>query len=195
MKEQKKNFKKLYKKQKLISFIYIVNTILFVVLAIRGINIDILINPVFANTELIQEKENIITSDVITDEEESSAYKITAEERQLLAKLLWCEARGESYECQKAVISVVMNRVCSNEFPNNITDVIYQENQFEPVALGLIDKATPYKTQYDAIDEIINNGSSVPEWVCYFRAGHHFNWQEYEPFCKIDNTYFGGFER
>jgi len=192
--KKKKAYQKLYRKQRTISLIYILNTILFAILAMRGINVDIFINPVFASTEFQEEaNQPDITSEVI--EENKPAYTITLEERELLAKLLYCEARGESYDCQKAVISVVMNRVRSSEFPNTINSVIYQKNQFEPVALGLLDKAQPSKTQYDAIDEVIQYGLTVPSWVCFFRASYHFNWQGYDPYCSIDHTYFGGYER
>lgn len=54
----------------------------------------------------------------------------------LMAAIIYCEAGGEIYEGQLAVGSVVMNRVNSNQFPNTIAGVIYQRNQFAPVASG-----------------------------------------------------------
>lgn len=54
----------------------------------------------------------------------------------LLAAIIQCEAEGESYKGQLAVGSVVMNRVHSNKFPNTITEVVYQNKQFSPVASG-----------------------------------------------------------
>lgn len=189
---KKKPYKRLYRRQRRISALYFINTILWIIVAIKGINIQCYINPVFANT--IQE-EQVIEETIEEVVEEKPAYTVSAEERQLLAKLLWAEGRGESYDCQKAIISVVMNRVMSKDFPNTIKEVVYQKNQFEPVSNGMLDRATPYKQLYDAVDEVIAYGSTVPEWVCYFRASYHFGWQGYEPFCRIDNTYFGGFEK
>lgn len=55
---------------------------------------------------------------------------------ELLAALIECESGGEIYEGKIAVGSVVMNRVDSNRFPNNIKDVIYQGGQFAPASSG-----------------------------------------------------------
>lgn len=60
---------------------------------------------------------------------------------QLLAALIWCEARGESYEGQLAVGAVVMNRVESGSYPNSISGVIYQSGQFSPVSSGKLARA------------------------------------------------------
>jgi spore germination cell wall hydrolase CwlJ-like protein len=60
----------------------------------------------------------------------------TAEEEELFAALIYCEAGGESYEGQLAVASVVVNRINSSRFPDNLVDVIYQKGQFSPAASG-----------------------------------------------------------
>lgn len=54
----------------------------------------------------------------------------------MLAAIIQCEAGGESYEGKLAVGSVVMNRVASSYFPDSIAGVLYQQNQFSPVASG-----------------------------------------------------------
>lgn len=66
----------------------------------------------------------------------SGAMTVDATDEQLLAAIIYCEARGESYEGQLAVGSVVLNRVDSPSFPNTIAGVIYQSGQFSPVASG-----------------------------------------------------------
>lgn len=58
----------------------------------------------------------------------------------LLAALIHCEARGESYEGQLAVGAVVMNRVRSPKFPDTIYDVIFAPGQFSPAMDGKVDK-------------------------------------------------------
>lgn len=52
------------------------------------------------------------------------------EELEMIAKLVYGEARGCSKTEQAAVIWCVLNRVDSPDFPKNITDVITQKNQF-----------------------------------------------------------------
>ncbi len=58
----------------------------------------------------------------------------------LLAALIHCEARGESYEGQVAVGAVVMNRVRSSSYPNTIKGVIYASGQFTPAMSGKVDQ-------------------------------------------------------
>ena len=57
-------------------------------------------------------------------------YRPGAGEDRLLAKLIWHEADNQSYEGKVAVAELVMNRVFSDLFPNDIVDVIAQEKQF-----------------------------------------------------------------
>lgn len=68
----------------------------------------------------------------------------TANDVDLLARLIMAEAQGEPYDAKVAVGSVVMNRVKSGAFPDTISQVIYQEInghiQFTPVANRWIDK-------------------------------------------------------
>lgn len=63
----------------------------------------------------------------------------TNEELTLLAALIQCEAVGEPYDGKVAVGQVVLNRVASAEYPNSITEVIYQAGQFTPVRSGKVD--------------------------------------------------------
>ncbi len=56
----------------------------------------------------------------------------------LLARLIYAEARGESYKGKVAVAAVVLNRVRSASFPNTVSGVIYQKNAFESVSNGQI---------------------------------------------------------
>jgi N-acetylmuramoyl-L-alanine amidase len=49
---------------------------------------------------------------------------------ELLAGIIWQEARGESDRGQQAVGEVVMNRVRSPRFPNSIAAVYAQRGQF-----------------------------------------------------------------
>lgn len=71
--------------------------------------------------------------------EEERAREEAAREQELLAALIFCEAGNQPYEGQVAVGAVVMNRVRSSEFPDTITDVIYQSGQFTPAMTGWLD--------------------------------------------------------
>lgn len=73
----------------------------------------------------------------------------------LLARLIYGEARGESYTGQIAVGAVVMNRVKSSSFPNTISGVIYQPYAFTAVADGQIN-LTPDSKAISAAKEAMN---------------------------------------
>ena len=69
------------------------------------------------------------------------------EEVEWLAKMIHSEARGESLEGQIAVGAVIVNRVNSPLFPNNIKDVLFEKSygyyQFTPAENGALLTATP----------------------------------------------------
>ena len=54
----------------------------------------------------------------------------------LLCKIAMAEAESEGVKGKALVMLVVLNRVWSNEFPDTIEEVIFQKNQFSPVANG-----------------------------------------------------------
>ena len=66
---------------------------------------------------------------------------ISAEELQLLANIIYCEAGSESYVGKVAVGNVIMNRVKSASQPNTITEVVYAKGQFSPVRNGSLQRA------------------------------------------------------
>lgn len=120
-------------------------------------------------------------------------YEVSAAERELLAKLVYCEARGESVECQRAVVSVVFNRQASGKWGQTVEEVIFYPNAFTPATSGVIDTAAPNETNYAAVDYVLERGSTLPEYVRYFRADYHHSWKGYEGYTIIDSTYFGYF--
>ncbi|NEY72786.1 cell wall hydrolase [Bacillus mesophilus] len=69
------------------------------------------------------------------NEEEMKNHKVlvSEDEKKLLARLVTAEAKGEPYSGKVAVAEVVLNRVEDEKFPDSIKEVIYEENQFEPV--------------------------------------------------------------
>lgn len=64
---------------------------------------------------------------------DGTVVEVTAQEKELLVRLVTAEARGESLEGQIAVAAVVINRVRSSKFPNSVWDVIHQSGQFTPI--------------------------------------------------------------
>lgn len=86
----------------------------------------------------------------------------------LLAKLIYGEARGEPYTGQVAVGAVVMNRVKSSSFPNTIAGVIYESGAFDAVRDGQIN-LTPNSDARKAAQDAING------WDPSYGAIYYFN--------------------
>ncbi|OCL27340.1 hypothetical protein U472_07730 [Orenia metallireducens] len=61
---------------------------------------------------------------------------ISPDEFYLLAKIIHAEARGEPFTGKIAVGAVVLNRVKSKEFPDTISEVIYQPLAFTAISDG-----------------------------------------------------------
>lgn len=90
----------------------------------------------------------------------------------LMAALIHCEAGGESYEGQIAVGMVVMNRVESPTFPDNIHDVIYQSGQFTPVTSGKVDRVYNNQSYYEscmrAAEDVLSGMAENPIGGCLY---------------------------
>ena len=86
----------------------------------------------------------------------------------LLAKLIYGEARGEPYTGQVAVGAVVLNRVKSSSFPNTVAGVIYQNGAFDVVKDGQIN-LTPNATAKKAAQDALNG------WDPSYGAIYYFN--------------------
>lgn len=86
----------------------------------------------------------------------------------LLARLVYAEARGESYTGQVAVAAVVLNRVKSSSFPNSVAGVIYEPGAFSVVSDGQIN-LTPNQTAISAAQDAING------WDPSYGAIYYFN--------------------
>ena len=86
----------------------------------------------------------------------------------LLARLVYGEARGEPYSGQVAVAAVVLNRVKSSSFPNTISGVVYQKGAFNVVDDGQIN-LSPNSTAKKAAQDALNG------WDPSYGAIYYFN--------------------
>lgn len=98
----------------------------------------------------------------------SSSSASNSSDVNLLAKVVYGEARGEPYEGQVAVAAVVLNRVKSSSFPNTIAGVVYESGAFTAVSDGQIN-LTPNQTAYNAARDALNG------WDPSYGAIYYFN--------------------
>lgn len=85
----------------------------------------------------------------------------------LLAHLIFAEARGEPYAGQVGVGAVVLNRVKSSKFPNSVAGVIYQPGAFDVVSDGQINYA-PNTTAINAARDALNGWDPTYGSIYYF---------------------------
>lgn len=75
--------------------------------------------------------------------------KVSRDDIILMARIIYGEARGESFEGMVAVGAVILNRVKSDKFPNTIREVILQNGQFSCLLDGQ-SNYYPSKIEFDA---------------------------------------------
>ena len=95
----------------------------------------------------------------------TSSKNYNSNDRYLLAKVIYAEARGESYTGQVAIGAVVLNRVEDSRFPNTIAGVIYQPWAFTAVNDGQIN-LEPNQTAYNAARDAMNGWD--PTYGCLY---------------------------
>ena len=138
--------------------------------------------------EIPQEEED--TTDVeITTEVESEPqyptfddydYAVNWNESEVyeLAKIAECEGGNQNIQTRILIIMVILNRVQSDNFPNNIHDVIFEQcngtYQFSPLApSGSWWNTEPSEESYEAVTmclEQIDNKCDNSEGALYFEA-------------------------
>jgi len=99
----------------------------------------------------------------------AAAGSSTSSNQYLLARLIYAEARGESYKGKVAVGAVVLNRVRSSQFPNTLSGVIYQKNAFESVTNGSINN-TPDSDCLRAAKEAMNGWDPTGGCLYFYNA-------------------------
>lgn len=119
--------------------------------------------------------------------EEQEAEQARIEEQiqediDLMAHLIYAENGDDSYrEYMRAMRytgSVVLNRMASDRYPDTLEGVIYQRGQYACTWDGHIHR-TPSDDAYEVAEDLIRNGSALPEDVLFaaeFRQGHVYDY-------------------
>ncbi len=112
-----------------------------------------------------------IEANTLVKEPVKPAVTISEAEQDLFARLVEAEAKGEPYEGKLAVATVVLNRVDSPEFPNSITDVIYEvvgkSYAFSPVQNGEINKPASDEAK-QAVNEALTRKDRVNDSIYFY---------------------------
>lgn len=124
----------------------------------------------------IQENAKILAtqsleSEVAEPEQEQPVVSISDEEKDLFARLVEAEAKGEPYEGKVAVATVVLNRVDSPEFPNTVTEVVNEvvggTYAFSPVQNGEISKPASDEAG-QAVEEALTRKDRLNDSIYFY---------------------------
>jgi N-acetylmuramoyl-L-alanine amidase len=136
--------------------------------------------PVFVKAVVIEED--------IIEEPEEPEYGLTEEEINLIALVTMAEAEGESELGKRLVISTILNRVDSElgYFPDTVTEVIYQRNQFSSMWNGRVDRCYVKEDICDLVKDELT--ARTNDEVLYFHANKFSNYGT--PLLVEGNHYF-----
>ena len=94
----------------------------------------------------------------------------------LIYRVVEAEAGNQGLKGKQLVADVILNRIDSPEFPDNLYDVVYYENAFSVVSDGRINTVTVSEETIEAVQlELV---SRLDYDITYFSAG------SYNKYCK-----------
>ena len=142
----------------------------------------------YSNNTTTPYVSNLVTFEPQT-EEESSEVEVdyypeftyskdwSAKESYLLARIAMAEAEGCNIQTKTLIIMCVLNRVWSDEFPDTIEEVIFQENQFSPIDNGRWDRVEPNEDCYEAVKVVMEAKYDYSGGATYFEnCADEDNW-------------------
>jgi N-acetylmuramoyl-L-alanine amidase len=144
----------------------------------------------------IQRINNRYSSSLFTNELVIIPHIVTSYERDLLARLVYAEAKGEPYAGKVAVATVVLNRVDSKLFPNSVHGVITERSAggyyaFSPVSNGTINLAADTESKRAVQEALMFRGQGSQSLYFYNPKTAQSSWIKTRPITtKIGNHVF-----
>ncbi len=117
-------------------------------------------------------------------------YPLSEEEIDLIALVTMGEAEGETELGKRLVIDTILNRVDDAHFPDNVTDVIYQPNQFSVMWNGRIDRCYIMPEIVELVKEELLERTNCN--VIFFMAGGYSKYGK--PLFQECCHYFSSYE-
>lgn len=121
-----------------------------------------------AEQEPTAEPEPVICNEQEEEPQEPEpAVSLDAADEEILMKIAMSEAEGESVEGKALVMLSVLNRVKLDEFPDTVSEVVFQDTQYSPVLDGRYYSTIPDDDCLAAI-ELVENGWDESQGAMYF---------------------------
>lgn len=137
-------------------------------------------------------EKQTIAPDIVISESVATENTITAtdEEIELIALVTMAEAEGECEEGKRLVIDTILNRVDSEHFPDTISEVIYQPNQFSPMWNGRVERCWVKEDICQLVREELDSRTNYD--VIFFTAGNYSNYGV--PLFRVEHHYFSSYD-
>lgn len=147
-------------------------------------------STIFDEVKVRQVKAAAHEPDLVVEETpESEEIYISEDEINLIALVTMAEAEGESEEGKRLVIDTILNRVDSEHFPDTISEVIYQPNQFTSMWNGRVDRCYVMDDICQLVrEELVSRTNSE---VVFFTAGKYGAYGK--PMFQVGNHYFASY--
>ena len=97
---------------------------------------------------------------------------ITLDEFRLMCTTVYCEAGNQSIETQIMVALTILNRLNSEEFPNTVREVIYQDEQYAVTEWGNFEDYGWTSSVEQAVTYALEV-NDYPEDMIFFRTDHY----------------------
>lgn len=124
------------------------------------------------NTEKNQTKEVLANGLVLTNNT-AMKKKLSTDELEVLQRIVEAEATGEDIYGKILVANVVINRVNDEQFPDSISEVVFQKNggtyQFSPTRDGRYWSVSISKSTIEAVSRALS-GEDYSQGALYFFA-------------------------
>lgn len=120
-----------------------------------------------------KEKKSKAAASKKKKEETVPVISLGTDQKEVLLRIVEAEATGEDIKGKMLVANVILNRVKSNQFPDTVSEVVFQKNgkivQFSPIADGRYWSVTISKSTREAVERVLN-GEDESQGALYFSA-------------------------
>ena len=169
--------------------LFIEASILVIVLTFVAIQLIIFTSK--TETIIVVEKLEVNTSNIELEVKSINKEKTTMsnEEIELIALVTMAEAEGEPEEGKRLVIDTILNRVDHERFPNTVSDVIYQKDQFTSIWNGRLNSCYASDDICKLVKEEVK--SRKDSNVIFFRTSRYSDYGS--PMFQVGHHYFSSY--
>ena len=170
--------------------LFIEASILVIILTFVAIQLIIFTSK--TETIIVVEKLEVNTSNIelevkpIINKEKTT---MSNEEIELIALVTMAEAEGEPEEGKRLVIDTILNRVDHKRFPNTVSDVIYQKDQFTSMWNGRLNSCYASDDICKLVKEEVK--SRKDSNVIFFRTSRYSDYGS--PMFQVGHHYFSSY--